>query len=146
MPILNPPEASHRIDHQSYGPEIWAGLFLASLYLLQSPPVMDTLENHAERALSVLLGVGSLICLIGAAVGTPVLLPDARYKTAYRWQLVGLPLIIFALAWYTYLAIDPAGQQQTLVTAALGGGLGLFIEIGSLRMFFDLIAATKGVP
>jgi len=144
MPVLSSPDSDHRFDHQSYAPELWAGLFLTGAYLTQSDPIIDTLEDHLERGLDIALALGALLCLIGCAVGTHWFFPRARRTTSYTFQLFGLPLIITALAWYTYSAAD--FSHPNILLTALGGGLGLCIEIGSLRMFIDLVAATRRLP
>lgn len=141
MAVMTDLPAEHRFDHQSYAPEVWGGLLLTSLYLLQSDPIVDTVEDNLERALDGILGVGSLLCLIGVAIGTRWFFPNARRVTSYTFQLLGLPLIIIAMAWYTYAAAD--FSHPSLLLTVLGGGLGLCIEIGSLRMFIDLVAATR---
>jgi len=144
MSVLTGAGAEHRFDHQSYAPELWTGLLITGLYLLQTDPLIDTLEDHLERALDLTMTVGSLLCLIGCAVGTRWFFPKAKRSVSYTFQLLGLPLIIAALAWYTYSAAD--FTRPSLLLTALGGGLGLCIEIGSLRMFIDLVAATRKLP
>ena len=139
MAVLSEPGAAHRFDHQSYAPEVWGGLALSSLYLLQAEPVVSTVEDTLERALDAALGLGAILCLIGVAIGTHLFFPRAPHRVSYGFQLVGLPLIIVALAWYTYAAADLSRPNNLLLTA-LGGGLGLCIEIGSLRMFVDIVA------
>jgi hypothetical protein len=142
MCVLTPADDRHRIDHRGYVPEIWAGLLLTALFLIQGERAVTSINDTLELAVNWILVAGTALCLVGSAVGTKVLLPRARLSTAYGFQMLGLPLIIIALAWYTWAATD----SQNLVVAALGGGLGLCIEIASLRMFVDLVSTTRGLP
>lgn len=139
MSLLTPPTADHRIDHRGYVPEIWVGLLLSALYLAQGDRVIVPIQDSVELALDWVLALGSGLCLAGTVVGTKLFFPRARRALSYGLQLAGLPLIIIALAWYTYAATD----TTNLLLAALGGGLGLCIEIASIRMFVDLVAATR---
>lgn len=143
MPVPTPPSAEHRIDHRGYVPEIWIGLLLTSLYLAQGERVIASLSGPIELALDWMLALGSGLCIAGAAVGTKFLFPRARRAFSYGLQLAGLPLIIIALAGFTYAATASATDTNSLLLAALGGGLGLCIEIASLRMFVDLVTATR---
>ena len=131
---LTRPEQGHRIDHQGYAPEIWAGLLITALYLLQANPLVVSISDRLEFALDGLLAVGSGICLLAAMLGTRFFFPRVRKRTSYLMHLVGLPLIILALAWYTYAAAD----APNLILVALGGGLGLCLEIASVRMVVDI--------
>lgn len=132
---LTRPSQGHRIDHQGYAPEIWAGMLLTALYLLQADPVVANINDTVEDALDVALGFGSLLCLVGAALGTRLILPRTPKRCSYYLHLIGLPVIIVSLAWYTYAA----GTSDSLLAIALGGGLGLCIEIGSVRMMIDIV-------
>lgn len=134
MSALTRPEQGHRIDHQGYAPEIWAGLLITALYLLQSEPLVVTIADRLEFALDAVLALGSALCLLGAASGTRWFLPKTPKRCSYRFHLLGLPLIVAALAWYTYAAAD----VPNLILVALGGGLGLCLEIASVRMFIDV--------
>lgn len=131
---LTRPEQHPRIDHQGYAPEIWAGLLITALYLLQSEPVMLSIADRLEFGLDSLLAVGSGICLLAAMLGTRFFFPRVPKRTSYLMHLVGLPLIVLALAWYTYAAAD----APNLVLVALGGGLGLCLEIASVRMAIEI--------
>ena len=140
--VPTPPSALHRLDHRGYVPEIWIGLLLTALYLAQGKRVMPALADGLELALDWMLAAGAALCLAGAAVGTRWFLPNARRSLSHGLQLAGLPLIIVSLAWFTYAATTP----ENLLLAALGGGLGLCIEIASVRMFVDLVATTRELP
>jgi hypothetical protein len=142
MCVLTPEGDEHRIDHRGYVPEIWAGLMLTALFLIQGDRVVTSLHDGLELAVNWVLVVGTALCLFGSAVGTRFLLPHARTSTAYGFQMLGLPLIVVSLAWYTWAATD----SGDLAVAALGGGLGLCIEIASLRMFVDLVSTTRSLP
>jgi len=142
MCVLTAKGDGHRMDHRGYVPEIWAGLLLTALFLIQGDRVIAPIQDGLELAVNWVLAVGSSLCLVGSAVGTRLLLPRARLSTAYGLQMLGLPLIIVSLAWYTWAATD----SGNLVLAALGGGLGLCIEIASLRMFVDLVSTTRELP
>lgn len=132
--ILTPPDQGRRIDHQGYAPEIWIGLLLTGLYLLQSPPIIDSISNTLEYVLDGMLIAGSGICVAAAMIGTRWFFPGIRKRVPYLMHLAGLPLIIITLAWYTY-AISAA---PNLILVALGGGLGLCIEIASVRMIIEI--------
>lgn len=128
-----------RLDHQGYVPETWAGLLLTALYLIQGDRIIAPLNGNVELAVDILMALGAGLCLVGTAVGTRMFFPRARRSVSYGFQLLGLPMIIVALAWYTWAASD----TSNLLLAVLGGGLGLAIEIASVRMFVLLVAATR---
>lgn len=134
MSALTTPNQGHRLDHQGYAPEIWIGLFITALYLLQTEPVMVTIMDELEFALDALMAVGAGICTLAAFLGTRWFFPRVPKRTPYIMQLVGLPIIVLSLAWYTYAS----ATAPNLVLVALGGGLGLCIEIGSVRMIVDI--------
>lgn len=134
MSALTRPEQGHRIDHQGYAPELWAGLLLTALYLLQSDPFVVSIADRWEVALDVILAVGAAVSFLAGLLGTRWFFPGVAKRTCYRMHLVGLPLMIAALAGYTYAA---AGQPNLLLVV-LGGGLGLCIEIGTVRMLVDI--------
>lgn len=139
MSTLTTPDQGHRLDHQGYAPEIWIGLFITALYLLQTDPLMISITDRLEFALDGLLAVGTGICTLAAFLGTRWFFPSVPKRTSYRMQLVGLPLIVLTLAWYTYAA----STAPNLILVALGGGLGLCIEIGSVRMIVDIADYLK---
>lgn len=124
-----------RIDHQGLVPEIYAGLMLTALFLMQLGPSITGLSDFVEDVLALLLFSGGFIGLVGVAIGTKWFFRKTRRKVAYAFQLFALPLMIFSLAWYTYASVDPS---ELLITA-LGGGLGLCIEIGLVRLLVDLV-------
>ena len=130
---------NHRLDHQGYVPETWAGLLLTALYLIQGDRIIAPLNDNVELAVDVMLALGASLCLLGSAIGTRLFFPHARRSLSYGLELLGLPLVILAMAWYTWAASD----TSNLLLAALGGGLGLCIEIASVRMFINLVAATR---
>ena len=134
MSALTRPEQGHRLDHQGYAPEIWAGLLLTALYLMQAGPILATLGDRLEFGLELLLTVGSALCLVGAMTGTRYFFPKCPKRCSYRFHLVGLPLIILSMAWYTYAN----SYTPSLALVALGGGLGLCIEIASVRMLIEI--------
>lgn len=143
MCVLTPHDCEHRIDHRGYVPEIWVGLLLSALYLLQTDPILDGITDNLERVISSTMAVGSLACIAGASMGTRWFFPKARLAMCYGLQLLGLPLIILSLAWYAFaVSVD----HDRLLLSVLGGGLGLCIEIASLRMFVDLVTATRELP
>lgn len=124
-----------RLDHQGFVPEIFSGLLLTALYLMQIGPSIPNLNNLLEDWLSLSLFVGSLSGLIGVVLGTKWVFRRASRRISYLLEILGLPLIIFALAVYTYASVDTAAILMT----ALSGGLGLTIEIGCVRLLVDLI-------
>lgn len=129
-----------RIDHQGYVPEIWAGLLATSLYMLQVGPIMSNLNDRLEDWIALSLFTGSVICLVGVVLGTKWFFRHVSRRVSYITELVGLPLIIAALGFLTYASVD----ASQLVLTALGGGLGLVIEIGSVRMMVDLVDELNG--
>lgn len=142
MSTLTTPEQGHRIDHQGYAPEIWIGMFITALYLLQTNPVVVSISDTLELALDGLLALGTGICTLAAFLGTRWFFPGVPKRTSYIMQLVGLPIIILALAWYTYAST----AAPNLILVALGGGLGLCIEIGSVRMIVDIADDLRDQP
>lgn len=139
MSALTRPDQGHRIDHQGYAPEIWVGLLLTALYLMQATPLLSSITDWLEFTLEAVLAVGCGLCIIGSAIGTRWCLPEAPKRVSYRFVQAGLPLIVIALAWYTYAA----ATEPSLLVVTLGGALGLCIEIGSVRMFIDLTEELK---
>ena len=143
MSALTRPEQGHRYDHQGYAPEIWIGLLLTALYLMQSAPLLSSITDRLEFALEAVLAVGCAICIVGSALGSRWFFPSATKRLSYRFVQAGLPLIVVALAWYTYAA----AAEPSLVVVTLGGALGLCIEIASVRMFIDITEELRdGVP
>lgn len=124
-----------RIDHQGFVPEIFAGLLLTALYMMQLGPSMPNINNYLEDVLALTLFGGSFLGLIGVALGTKLVFRRLRRRVAYMVELVAVPLMVFTLAWYTYASVD----AEDLLITALGGGLGLTIEIGLVRLFVDLV-------
>lgn len=134
MSALTRPEEHPRIDHQGYAPEIWIGLLLTALYLMQAGPVLSSLSMMMEFVIEAVLALGCAISILGSALGTRWFFPKVTKRQAYRLHLVGLPLIVIALAWYTYAA----AYVPSLLVVTLGGALGLCIEIASVRMFVEI--------
>ena len=134
MSALTRPEEHPRIDHQGYAPEIWIGLLLTSLYLMQAGPVLSSLSTTMEFVVEAILATGCVISILGSALGTRWFFPRFGKRRAYRLHLIGLPLIVIALAWYTYAA----AYIPSLLVVTLGGALGLCIEIASVRMFVEI--------
>jgi hypothetical protein len=124
-----------RIDHQGFVPEIYAGLLLTSLYLMQIGPTIDNIGDDLEDVLALMLFVGAVVCLTGVALGTKLIFRRLKRRAGYIAQLFGLPLLIGALGWYTYASVS----ADQIVISALSGGLGLCIEIGLIRLFVDLV-------
>jgi hypothetical protein len=145
MPVPTPPSADYRIDHRGYVPEIWVGLLLTALYLAQADRVIPSISDSLELALDLMLAIGCLLCLVGAALGTRWCFPRVGRSVSYGLEVLGLPLIIISLAWFTYAATD-SQNTSSLLLAALGGGLGLCIEIASVRMFVDLVTGIRELP
>lgn len=133
---LTRPEQGHRIDHQGYAPEIWIGLLLTALYLIQAGPLLSSIADWLEVFLEIALAVGCALCIIGSMLGTRWCLPGTPKQTSYRFVMAGLPFIALSLACYTYAA----SAEPSLIVVTLGGGMGLFLEIGTVRMFVDLMA------
>lgn len=136
---LTRPEQGYRVDHQGYAPEIWIGLLFTALYLMQATPLLSSITDTLEFALEAVLALGCVLCITGSALGTRWCFPQAPKRISYRFVQAGLPLIVIALAWYTYAA----STEPSLVVVTLGGALGLCIEIGSVRMFIDVTEGLK---
>lgn len=124
-----------RIDHQGFVPEIFAGLMLTALYMMQLGPNIPNLDDYLEDVLALIMFIGSVVGLIGVALGTKLVFPHVVRRKAYWFELFAIPLMIIPLAAYTYASVD---TNQLLITA-LSGGLGLTIEIGLVRLFVDLV-------
>jgi len=124
-----------RIDHQGFVPEIFAGLLLTALYMMQLGPSLGGINDYLEDVLSLVLFAGSFVGLVGVALGTKLVFRRVRRRVAYWIELFAIPMMIFSLAWYTYASFDP----DSLLITALGGGLGLTIEIGLVRLFVYLV-------
>lgn len=135
--ILTPSSQGHRIDHQGYAPEVWIGLFLTSLFLLQTDPTMVAINDDLEFALDLLLALGTGVCILASALGTRWFFPRFPKRWSYRMHQAGLSVLVVVLAWYTYAS----SNSPNLVLVALGGGLGLVIEIATVRMFIEITAA-----
>lgn len=136
---FTPPWQKHRIDHQGYVPEIWAGLLLTSIYLIQTDPLMDYIGNRLEFVLDLMLAAGSGICLFAACLGTRWFFPCTPKRIPYTLHMVGLPLIIITLAAYTFAS----SLNPNLVLVTLGGALGLCLEIASVRMVIEISGELK---
>lgn len=133
---------SERIDHQGFVPEIFAGLLATAFWMMQYGPSIASISDYIEDWMALALFFGSVACLLGVVIGTKfsrMMLPHAGRRTAYVFQLVGLPPIIGTLGLLTYASVDP----NNLVISALAGGLGLCVEIGCLRLFVDLIQELR---
>jgi ABC-type amino acid transport system permease subunit len=126
----------HRIDHGSYAIEIWAGLFISGIYILSAPQVLFSIPNWFENTIAGILCVGSGLCLWGAALGTKWCYPNAAEQTSYRLELIGLPLISIILG---VLAV--ATDVSAIAQFTLSGGLGVPVQIASLRMIAKLWTA-----
>lgn len=129
-----------RIDHQGFVPEMYVGLLATALWMMQVGPSISTMSDYVEDWLALLMFIGGLTCAIGVVIGTKmtkIIFPHKGRRCAYKVQLVGLPFLIATLGWLTYASVDP---DQLLLTT-LGGGLGLCIEIGAVRLFIDLVQA-----
>jgi hypothetical protein len=142
MTAFTRPEQGYRVDHQGYAPEIWAGLLITALYLIQGEPVISGITDWLEVTLTTVLALGSGLCLTGSVLGTRWCQPHAPKRRSYRFHLVGLPMIIVSLAWFSYAA----ASSGELVLIALGGALGLCIEIGSVRMMIDIVEDLADEP
>lgn len=135
MTAVDTPKNCDRIDHQGFVPEIFAGLLLTALYMMQLGPSLTNINDSLEDWLALALFGGAATGLVGVALGTKLFFHRVRRRRAYWVELFAIPPMIFSLAWYTYASVD----TQDLLITALGGGLGLCIEIGLVRLFVDLV-------
>ena len=91
MSTLTTPEQGHRIDHQGYTPEIWIGLFITAVYLLQTEPLIVTIGDTLEVALDALLAgdsFGSVCEALTATEGDRAALQAATWLKG--WLVEGL--------------------------------------------------------
>jgi len=127
-----------RIDHGPYCVEIWVGLFLSGLYVLIQPQILTSISSGFENFIAAVLMAGSGLCLWGAAMGTPYFYPNAELITSYRLQMVGLPIISIVLG-----TLAVATDVSAVAQFTLSGGLGVPVQIASLRMLVKLWTETK---
>lgn len=115
-----------RLDRQGmYTLPVWVGLLLTGIYVLWTPRVDPLISEQLEDRLAVAVIIGSMMCLIGAAI------PDRI--TAYKLQVPGL-FITFVVLGFLAAHVDRSLIQQW----TMAGGLGGLIQIGNVRMMIQL--------
>ena len=119
-----------RADRGYYTLPVWLGLFCTSIYVLMSPEVIPAFTETKGNLLGGLLGVSAAVCLVGA------LLPD--WRRAFRIELYGLGGIVAAMVVLDFTAPLSLWQMSTLV-----GGLGVWVQIASVRMMAHLVRALR---
>lgn len=115
-----------RLDREGmYTIPVWFGLLFTGIYVLWMPQVDKVISEQLEDRLAVAVIVGSMMCLIGAAI------PDRI--TAYKLEVPGL-FITFVVLGFLAAHVDRSLiEQWTMV-----GGLGGLIQIGNVRMMWQL--------
>jgi hypothetical protein len=121
-----------RLDRGMYTGPIWCGLVLSGVYVLATPQIITSIPDWAENALAAELGLAALICLTGQRL-------DDRWL-AYQYERIGLAGIVLVLGILAVATDVPVVAQFTL-----SGGLGALVQIGSIRMFYRLTIALRGM-
>lgn len=129
----------YRIDRHSYVPELWAGMIVTALYLWAESPVIADFNDTAEYVLAIMLTLGSSLCVLGTTLGSRYFFPRATRKASYLIELAGLPMIIVSLGWYSFLSTGVDPDHDHFLIQVLSAGLGVCIQIGSIRMVVDLV-------
>jgi hypothetical protein len=115
-----------RLDREGmYTIPIWFGLFFTGVYVLWTPRADPVISEQLEDRLAVAVIVGSMLCLIGAAISDRI--------TAYKLQVPGL-FITFVVLGFLAAHVDRTLIQQW----TMAGGLGGLIQIGNVRMMIQL--------
>ena len=111
-----------RIDREGmYTIPIWVGLLLSGIYVLWVPRVDPLISEQLEDRLAVVFIVGSMLCLVGAAIKDRI--------TAYKLEFVGL-FLTFVVLGFLAAHVDRSLIEQW----TLAGGLGGLIQVGNVRM------------
>ncbi len=115
-----------RLDREGmYTIPIWFGMLLTGIYVLWVPYADPLISNVLEDRLAVAVIIGAMMCLIGAIVPNRI--------TAYKLEVPGL-FIMFVVLGFLAAHVDRSLIQQW----TLMGGLGGLIQIGNVRMMWQL--------
>jgi hypothetical protein len=127
------PRKRERLDDGPYVLAIWAGLFLTGIYVLftaEDHTVSGALPNWFDNTLGASITVGAGLCLAGSRM--------ADWRTAYRYELGGLAIIIAVLGVLAVATDIPLIAQLTLA-----GSFGACIQIASIVMAVNLWRALR---
>lgn len=115
-----------RLDREGvYTIPIWIGLFFTSLYVLYSPTIDPLISDGYENLLAALMGLGSILCLIGVFIGNRIL--------AYKIECLGLAMTFVALG-----LVGAHVDRSLIEQFTMYGSLGAIIQIGNVRMMWQL--------
>jgi threonine/homoserine efflux transporter RhtA len=121
-----------RIDHGPFARFVWLGLAITGVYVLVTPQDQSvaSIPNWFDNLLGLAITVGAGLCLAGSYV--------KDWRTAYRFELGGLALIVVTLG-VLAVATDLTLIQQL----TLQGGLGGEIQIASIVLGANLWRALR---
>ncbi len=121
-----------RVDCEAVSAAIWSGLLFTGVYVFATPEdhtVSGALPNWFDNLLGVAITIGSGLCLAG---------PQMKdWRTAYRYELGGLALII------TVLGVLVATDIPLIAQLTLAGSFGACIQIASIVMATNLWRALR---
>jgi hypothetical protein len=119
-----------RLDRGFYTTPVWLGLFCTGIYVLLTPENLPGFSETKGNILGGLLGLAAGVCVVAS------LLKD--WRRAFRIELWGLSVMVAVMVVLDFVAPLSPFQQLTLV-----GGLGFWIQVGSIRMIVMLIRALR---
>ena len=128
----------NRLDRGMYTQPLWVGFFLTGIYVMTVPHTSRVFPATMEFSLGFLFSVFALLCLVGSVLGTRWCYPDAKLRTSYRLEIVGLIGICLVLGIEAVQAGLSLVQQFTMA-----GSLGAIIQIGSIRFIVMLWLALR---
>ena len=121
-----------RLDTGPYVRWIWLGLIFTGIHVLLTPEdaSVAVLPNWFDNLLGVTVLVGASLCLAGSYLND--------WRTAYRWEIGGLALIVAA---FGVLAI--ATDLSLVAQFTINGGFGAEIQIASIVLGSNLWRALR---
>lgn len=119
-----------RLDRGFFTQPTWLGLICTAIYVLLNPEVIPAFTETTGNVIGAILGFGALVCL-----GASLL---HNWRLAFQLELIGSALIIAAMIILDFTAPLTLFQQMTLV-----GGLGVWVQISSIRLMAHLIRALR---
>jgi hypothetical protein len=122
-----------RSDRGYYTQVIWAGLFCTGIYVFMNKETIPAFTEAKGNILGGILGLAAGVCLVAS------FLKD--WRLAFRIELYGLGVIVACLVVLDFTAPLTLWQMMTLV-----GGLGIPLQIGSIRMMAHLVRALRDPP
>ena len=124
---------NQRLDRGPYVLFIWAGLLATGVYVLATPEdhtVSGALPNWLDNSLGASITVGAGLCLAGSRM--------KDWRRAYRFELVGLAVIIAVLGVLAVATDVPLIAQLTLA-----GSFGACIQVASMVLISNLWRALR---